>query len=73
MPMAVSSAAHPDRVRSLCRRVVKEVSAAAGPGGISVVENLDRSCDAIDAKDDVLCSGGRVVINTALFLVYYFS
>ena len=30
MPMAVSSAAHADRVRSICRKVVKEVSVAAG-------------------------------------------
>lgn len=59
--MAVSSAAHPDRVRSMCRKVVKEVAAASGPGGMCVVENLDASCDAIDKKDNLLSNGGSTV------------
>ena len=60
MPMAVSSAAHADRVRSICRKVVKEVSAAAGPGGMAVVDGLDAACDAIDKKDEHLSDGGKL-------------
>lgn len=69
MPMAVSSVAHADRVRSLCRKVVKEVSAAARPGGMSVVHNLDRSCDAIDRKDQVLSDGGKPMSFIQLILI----
>ena len=58
--MAVSSAAHADRVRSICRKVVKEVSAAAGPGGMAVVDGLDAACDAIDKKDEHLSDGGKL-------------
>ena len=60
MPMAVSSAAYADRVRSICRKVVKEVSAAAGPGGMAVVDGLDAACDAIDKKDEHLSDGGKL-------------
>ena len=55
--MAVSSAAHADRIRKLCQKVVKEVSAAAGPGGMAIIESLDTACDAIDQKDQVLSDG----------------
>ena len=59
MPMAVSSAVHPDRVRSLYKKVVKEVSAAAGPSGICTIESLDTACNAVDKKDNLLGSGGE--------------
>ena len=62
MPMAVSSAAHADRVRSICRKVVKEVSAAAGPGGMAVVDSLDAACDAIDKRDEYLSNGGKLCV-----------
>ena len=58
--MAVSSAAHADRVRSICRKVVKEVSAAADPGGMAVADGLDAACDAIDKKDEHLSDGGKL-------------
>ena len=48
MPMAVSSAAHADRVISICRKVVKEVSAAAGPEGMAVMDSL--------FENDSICS-----------------
>ena len=56
--------------------VVKEVSAAAGPGGISIVENLNKTCDNIDAKDDILSNGGLFVLsmhNNNYFTVIFLS
>ena len=48
MPMAVSSAAHTDRVKTIYRKAVKEITAAAGPSGASIIETLDSAYDALD-------------------------
>lgn len=37
MPMAVSTAAHPDRIKHIYRKAVKEIVAAAGPSGTSTI------------------------------------
>ena len=44
MPMAVSTAAHPDRVRMVYRKALKEITSTAGPG-MSMLEGLDRTLD----------------------------
>ena len=40
MPMAVSTAAHPDRVKHIYRKTVKEITAAAGPSGASIIDTV---------------------------------
>ena len=59
--MAVSSAAHPDRVKSIVRKAVRQISAAASQGGMSIVEGFDKACDAIDKKDEEMSDGGITV------------
>ena len=61
MPMAVSSAAHPDRVKSIVRKIVKDISTAATLGRMSIVESFDRACDAIDKKDEQMNDGGMII------------
>ena len=58
MPMAVSSAAHPDRIKHIYRKAVKEITAAAGPSGVSVIDTLDSTFDALDKSDEALSNGG---------------
>ncbi len=58
MPMAVSSAAHPDRVKMVYKKAVKEITAAAGPGGMSMIDGLDRVLDHLDKRDEALSDGG---------------
>jgi hypothetical protein len=60
MPMAVSSAAHPDRVKHIYRKAVKEITAAAGPSGASIIDTLD---SAFDALDEALSDGGNLNYN----------
>lgn len=59
MPMAVSSAAHPDRVKHIYRKAVKEITAAAGPSGASIIDTLDSVFDALDKSDEALSDGGN--------------
>ena len=54
MPMAVSPAAHPDRVRQIYRKTVKSIAANAGPRGVSMIESLDSIFDNLDKKDEEL-------------------
>jgi len=42
--------------------VVKEVSVAAGPGGMAVVDRLDAACDAIDERDEHFCGGSKLMM-----------
>lgn len=58
MPMAVSSAAHPDRVRMVYKKAVKEITAAAGPCGMSMIDGLDRVLDHLDERDEALSDRG---------------
>ena len=58
MPMAVSSAAHTDRVKTIYRKAVKEIMAAAGPSGASIIESLDSAYDVVDKSDEDLSDGG---------------
>ena len=57
--MAVSPAAHPDRVSHICREAVKEITAAAGPSGASTIDTLDSAFDALDKSDEALSVGGN--------------
>ena len=59
--MAVSSAAHPDRVKSIVRKAVNKISAAASQGGMSIVEGFDKGCDTIDKKDEEMSDGGTTL------------
>ena len=59
MPMAVSSAAHPDRVKMVYQKAVREITAAKGPGGMSMVDGLDRILDNLDKRDEKLSDGGK--------------
>lgn len=59
MPMTVSSAAHPDRVKHIYRKAVKEITAAAGPSGASIIDTLDSAFDAFDKSDEALSDGGN--------------
>ena len=63
MPMAVSSAAHPDRVKHIYRKAVKEITAAAGPSGASIIDTLDSAFDALDKSDEALSDGGNLAQN----------
>ena len=58
MPMAVSTAAHPDRVKHIYRKAIKEITAAAGPSGASIIDTLDSAFDALDKSDEALSDGG---------------
>jgi hypothetical protein len=60
MPMAVSAAAHADRVKHIYRKAVKEITAAAGPSGASIIDTLD---SAFDALDEALSDGGNLNYN----------
>ena len=42
MPVAVSTSAHPDRVKHIYRKAIKEITAAAGPSGASIIDTLDQ-------------------------------
>lgn len=66
MPMAVSSAAHPDRVKHIYRKAVKEITAAAGPSGASIIDTLDLAFDALDKSDEALSDGGNLNFNCFL-------
>ena len=59
--MAVSSAAHPDRGKSIVRKAVREISVAVSQGGISIEEGFDKACDAIDKKDEEMSDGGITI------------
>ena len=59
MPMAVSSAAHPDRVKHIYRKAVKEITAAAGPSGASIIHTLDLAFDALDKSNEALSDVGN--------------
>lgn len=61
MPMAVSAAAHPDRVRMVYKKAVREITAAAGPGGISMIDGVDRILDHLDKRDEELSDGGMTL------------
>ena len=65
MPMAVSSAAHSDRVKKIYRMAVKEITAAAGPSGASIIDKLDSAYDVLDKNDEDLSDGGTIL--------YYYS
>lgn len=62
MPMAVSSAAHQDRVKKIYRHAVKEISAAAGPSGVSMIDTLDSAFDVLDKSDKDLSDGGNIIL-----------
>ena len=59
--MAVSSTAHPDRVRMVCKKAVKEITSAAGPGGMAMLDGLDSILNMLDKKDEALSDGGMLV------------
>ena len=42
--------------------MVKEVSVAAGPGGMAAVDRLDAACDAIDERDEHFSDGGKLMM-----------
>ena len=67
MPMAVSLAAHPDRVKKIYRTAVKEITAAAGPSGASIIDELDSAYDVLDKKDEDLSDGGIIIIIVCLY------
>ncbi len=58
MPMAVSSAAHPDQVKMVYKKAAKEIAAAAGPRGALIVDGLDQLLDDLDKADQTLADGG---------------
>ena len=60
MLMAVSSAAHPDRVKHIYRKAVKQITAAAGPSGASIIDTLDSAFDALETNDEALSDGGNL-------------
>ena len=43
-------------------KVAKEVSVAAGPGGMAVVDRLDAACDATDERDEHFSGGGKLMM-----------
>ena len=61
MPMAVSTAAHPDRVRMVYRKALKEITSTAGPG-MSMLEGLDRTLDRLESQYEALSDGGMIII-----------
>ena len=66
--MAVSSAAHPDRVRMVYKKAVKEITVAAGPGGMSMLDGLDCILDDLDRQDETISDGGT---STCINIQYY--
>ena len=60
--MAVSTAAHPDRIKHIYRKAVKEIVAAAGPSGTSTIDMLDSAFDALDKNDEDLNEGVVIYI-----------
>ena len=51
MLMALSSAAHPDSLKHIYKKPVKEIMAVAGPSGASIIDTLDSAFDALDKSD----------------------
>lgn len=69
MPMAVSLAAHPDRVKSIYRKTVKHIAEKAGPNGVSFIEKMDSAFDALDKKDDEVSNEGIINCYVCAWLV----
>lgn len=59
--MAVSCAAHPDQVRTVYKKAVKEITAAAGPSGMNMLDGLDSILDNLDRRDEALSDGGTCI------------
>ena len=57
MLTSVSSAAH---LKHIYRKAVKEISAAAGPSGVSIIDTLDSAFDALNMSDKALSDGGNL-------------
>ena len=60
MPMAVSPAAHSDRVKQIYRKTVKSIATSAGPKGASIIESLDSIFDNLDKKDEELTDQSKI-------------
>ena len=72
--MAVSAAAHPDHVRMVYRKALKEISTQAGPG-MNILDNLDDTLDRLECQDNALNDGGmrHYSMRASKYFIFIFS